>query len=146
MARLVMVIAGLVFFVPALCSGQDTLRPIRLESDRAELTRVLAQYDAVALSTAYSEVLRNEGRGSADFIRERLTIGDFRAGDQIALLIEGGGAVLWDTLTVEGGPLIDVPDLGPILLYGVLRSELETHLGTELSRFIQTPSRLKMVV
>ena len=99
----------------------------------------MAQYDAVGLSTAYSEVLRNEGRARADLIRERLRTGDFRAGDQIALFIEGAGAVQWDTLTVERGPLIDVPTLGPILLQGVLRSELETHLDKELGRFIQLP-------
>ena len=29
--------------------------------------------------------------------------------------------------------------MGPILLHGVLRSELETHLGTELGRYIQLP-------
>ena len=139
MTRIVTTVAALAFLVPALCSGQDLLRPIRLESDRAELTRLLAQYDAVALSTAYSEVLRNEGRARGDLIRERLRTGDFRAGDQIALLIEGRGDLQWDTLTVEAGPLIDVPTLGPILLQGVLRSELETHLGTELGLFIQTP-------
>ena len=139
MSRIVTTVTTLLFFVPALCSGQDFLRPIRLESDRAELTRLLAQFDAVALSTAYSEVLRNDGRERADFVRERLRIGDFRAGDQIALFIEGGGAVQWDTLTVEEGPLIDVPTLGPISLQGVLRSELETHLRTELGLFIQTP-------
>jgi len=139
MTRIVTTVAALAFLVPALCSGQDLLRPIRLESDRAELTRLLAQYDAVALSTAYSEVLRNEGRARGDLIRERLRTGDFRSGDQIALLIEGRGDLQWDTLTVEAGPLIDVPTLGPILLQGVLRSELETHLGTELGLFIQTP-------
>ena len=62
MTRLVTTVTALLFLVPALCSGQDLLRPIRLESDRAELTRLLAQFDAVAQSTAYSEVLRNEGR------------------------------------------------------------------------------------
>ena len=144
MTRIVTVVTALTFFVPALCSGQDPLRPIRLESDRVELTRLLAQYDAVALSTAYSEVLRNEGRARADLIRERLRTGDFRAGDQIALFIEGAGADQgntdqWDTLTVEAGPLIDVPTVGPIHLQGVLRSELETHLDKELGRFIQLP-------
>ncbi len=134
-----MMVTALLFAGPALCSAQDPIGPTRLESDRAELRRLMAQYDAVALSTAYSEVLRGEGRVRADFIRERLSTGDFRPGDQIALLIEGGGAVQWDTLTVEAGPLIDVPTLGPILLQGVLRSELETHLSTELGRFIQTP-------
>ena len=68
-----------------------------------------------------------------------LRTGDFQAGDEVALLIEGGGVVQWDTLTVEAGPLIDVPTLGPILLEGVLRSELETHIEVELGRFIQLP-------
>ena len=137
--KISMMVTTVLFAVPALCSAQDPIGPTRLESDRAELTRFLAQYDAVALSTAYSEVLRGEGRVRAAFIRERLNAGDFRPGDQIALLIEGGGAVQWDTLTVEAGPLIDVPTLGPILLQGVLRSELEVHLGRELGLFIQTP-------
>lgn len=139
MTRIMTTVTALAFLVPALCSGQDLLGSIRLESDRAELTRLLAQYDAVALSTAYSEVLRNEGRARGDLIRERLRTGDFRAGDQIALLIEGRGDLQWDTLRVEAGPLIDVPTLGPIILQGVLRSELETHLDAEIGRFIQLP-------
>ena len=139
--RIVTMITGLAFTVPAFCSGQDTVDPTRLDIDRAELTSLLAQYDAVAMSTAYSDVLRDEVRADAGVIRERLSIGDFRAGDQIGLIIEGGPAVQWDTLTltVEAGPLIDVPNLGPILLEGVLRSELETHLGKEFGRFMQTP-------
>jgi len=139
MTRIVTIVIAVALVSPALCNGQDPFEATRLESDRAELTRLLAQYDAVALSIAYSEVLRGEGRVRADVIRERLSTGDFRPGDQIALLIEGGGAVQWDTLTVEAGPLIDVPTLGPILLQGVLRSELEAHLGRELGLFIQPP-------
>ena len=118
MTKLVTIVAALGFAVPALCSGQDAVDPTRLEIDRAELTRLLAQYDAVAQSTAFSDVLRDEGRTRAGVIRERLSMGDFRAGDQIALFIEGGGAVQWDTVVVEAGPLIDVPTLGPILLEG----------------------------
>ncbi len=137
--RLVSMVTALAFTVPVLCSAQDAIGPPRLESDRADLTRLLAQYDAVALSPAYSEVLRNEGRARADSIRGRMRTGDFRAGDEIALFIGGGGSPQWDTLMVEAGPLIDVPTVGPILLDGVLRSELETHLGSEIGRFIRLP-------
>ena len=91
------------------------------------------------MSTAYSDALRDEGRAQAGIIRARLSIGDFQAGNQIVLLVEGASTIQSDTLTVEPGPLIDVPTLGPILLHGVLRSELETHLTTEVGRFIQTP-------
>ena len=137
--RTVTMMAALALAVPALCSGQDPLGPTRLEIDRAELTRLLAEYDAIATSTAYSDVLRDEGGAVAGIIRERLSAGDFRTGDEIALFIEGAEAAQWDTLMVEAGPLLDVPTLGPILLHGVLRSELETHLTAELGRFIQTP-------
>ena len=139
MTRIVSMVTALAVSVPVLCSGQDSLAPTRLEVNRAELTRLLDQYDAIVQSTAYSDVLRDEGRARADIIRNRLSIGDFRRGDQIALFIGEGSAVQWDTLIVEAGPLIDVPTVGPILLHGVLRSELETHLGKELGRFFQLP-------
>ena len=139
MTKLVTIVTALAVAVPALCSGQDPLGPTRLEIGRAELTRLLDRYDAIVQSTAYSDGLRDEARTQAEMVRERLSIGDFRAGNQIVLSIERGGNVPSDTLTVEAGPLIDVPTLGPILLHGVLRSELETHLATEIGRFIQTP-------
>ncbi len=139
MTKRVTIVTALAFAVPALCSGQDPLGPTRIGIDRAELTSLLDQYDAIIRSTAYSDDLRDEVRAQADIIGERLRLGDFRAGDQIMLFIEGGGGVQWDTLTVESGPLIDVPTLGPILLHGVLRSELETHLVKGIGRFIQTP-------
>jgi protein involved in polysaccharide export with SLBB domain len=139
MIKLLTMVTALSLAVPAVCSGQDLPDPTRLEIGRAELTRLLAQYDAVAQSTAYSDELRQEGRALADIIRERLRSGDFRSGDQIALLIEGGETLQWDTLTIEAGHLVNVPTLGPILLQGVLRSELETHLSMEIGRFIQAP-------
>ena len=139
MTNLVTIATVLALATPALCSGQDSLGPTRLEIDRAELTNLLDQYDAIVQSTAYSDVLRNEVRVQADLIRERLRLGDFQAGNEIVLSIEGGGVTQSDTLTVESGPLIDVPTLGPILLSGVLRSELETHLATEIGKFIQIP-------
>ena len=136
MIKLVTMVTALALAHPAMCSGQDPLGPKRLEIDRAELTRLLAQYDSVAQSMAYSDELRQEGRAQADIIRERLRAGDFRSGDRIALLIERGGTAQWDTLVVEAGPLVEVPTLGPILLQGVLRPEVETHLSTEVARFI----------
>ena len=139
MIRFVILVGGLALAVPALCVGQNALTPRHLEIDRAELTRLLDQYDTLSRSTAYSEALREEVRVQADIIRERLRTGDFRAGDRIALFIEGDQVVQWDTLTIEAGPHIDVPTLGPITLQGVLRSELESHLSTEIGRFIQTP-------
>ena len=139
MTKLVTIVTALALAVPALCSGQYSVASTRLEIDRAELASLLDQYEAIVRSTAYSDVLRGEVSDQADLIRERLSMGDFQPGNQIVLSFEAGGSVQTDTLTVESGPLIDVPTLGPILLHGVLRSELATHLATEIGRFIQTP-------
>ena len=59
--RIVTMMSAVAFAVPALCSGQDPLGPTRLDIDRVELTRLLAEYDAVATSAGYSDVLRDEG-------------------------------------------------------------------------------------
>lgn len=137
MTKLLTALTALALAVPALGSGQDTLVPAGLEIDRAELMNLLERYEALAQSTAYSDRLREDVRVQTDMIRERLSMGDFRVGDRIALMEEG--TMSSDTLIVEAGPLIDVPTLGPILLRGVLRSELEAHLAREMGRFIQNP-------
>jgi hypothetical protein len=139
MTKFVSMVVALALAAPMLCSAQDTQDPARLEISRAELVRLLGEYEGVAQSTAYSDVLREEGQAQADLIRERLTLGDFRAGGHIALLIESEGPAQWDTLTIEAGPAINVPTLGSIQLGGLLRSELEAHLTAEVGRFIQKP-------
>jgi len=139
MMKLATMVTALALALPVMCSGQAPLDPTRLEIDRAALTRLLAQYEAVAQSTGYSDETRQEGLAKAEIIRERLRSGDFRSGDRIALLIEGEEAGQWDTLTVEPDLTVDVATLGPISLEGVLRSELQAHLTTEVARFIQSP-------
>jgi protein involved in polysaccharide export with SLBB domain len=72
-------------------------------------------------------------------IRERLSSGDFQIGDRVTLSVFGQPELQALTVPVEGGPLISLPQLGPITLRGVLRSELVAHLTQELSRFIINP-------
>jgi protein involved in polysaccharide export with SLBB domain len=139
MAKLSTLIAALFLALPASGRAQETVDPTRLEIDRGQLTFLLEQYQAVVQSTAYSDALRDEVRAQADMIRDRLRDGDFRAGDHVALLISRQSPTVWDTLVIESGPEIEVPALGPISLYGVLRSELEAHLSAEIGRYIQTP-------
>jgi protein involved in polysaccharide export with SLBB domain len=44
-----------------------------------------------------------------------------------------------DTLVVENGPAVLIPNVGTVSLDGVLRSELQTHLAQELAKFIREP-------
>jgi protein involved in polysaccharide export with SLBB domain len=108
---------------------------------RSELEELLDRYESVVESPGYSEALKDDARRAAALIRERLEEGDFKVGDRIVLRLEGIRAdPAPDTLRVEEGPALDIPNLGVIPLEGVLRSELEEHLTEELSRFIRDPT------
>jgi len=91
---------------------------------RQDLERVLARYEAAALSPAYSGALRGRVRAEADSIRARLRDGDLRVGDRVRLVVESQTA-LTDTFTVSPGPALVLPGIGNVALRGVLRSELE---------------------
>jgi protein involved in polysaccharide export with SLBB domain len=112
--------------------------PARMHVTRAELEDLLARYDAVAQSSAYSGGVRQNARESADRLRQRLEVGDFGVGDRIWLVVDGEEEIP-DTLVVEPGPAIMLPNIGSISLRGVLRSELHPYLVRELERYIQKP-------
>jgi protein involved in polysaccharide export with SLBB domain len=62
----------------------------------------------------------------------------FQIGDRILLHVEGDSA-LSDTFTVVAGPAVRLPNIGEISLASVPRSDLESYLARELSRFIKDP-------
>jgi protein involved in polysaccharide export with SLBB domain len=75
-------------------------------------------------------------RGQAAALRARLREGDFRPGDRISLIVEGN-VVVNDTVSVVAGPKITMTDIGDIPLAGVLRSELQNHMKTQLAKYIK---------
>lgn len=112
--------------------------PGRAQRTRADLERLLETYEEVLQSPAYSGSVKERASQDADRIRWRLENGDFRLGDRIVLYVQGEPE-LPDTVSVQAGPLINLPLFGDISLAGVLRSEIEAHLTTELARFIRDP-------
>jgi hypothetical protein len=105
---------------------------------RADLERLVAFYDEVLESPAYSDRVKREASLNMERVRARLRDGDFRVGDRIVLTVEGEPS-LPDTLAVETGPKVVLPVFGEIPLAGVLRSEIQQHLTTQLSAFIRNP-------
>lgn len=69
-------------------------------------------------------------------IKTRLTEGDFRRGDRIALDVQGEAA-LTDTFVVGSGAelMLPAPTVGSMSLKGVLRSELQSKMTEYVSRF-----------
>jgi polysaccharide export outer membrane protein len=99
---------------------------------------LLGEYERALASPAYSESVKQSIRADAEAIRGRLTDGDFRVGDRIALSVQGEPS-LPDTIPVQPGPMIALPLFGEISLHGVLRSEITEHLTQALSRYIRDP-------
>lgn len=137
--RVLLACAAAVAIMAAPTSGQSilTVDARSTEMTREELQAAINRLDEAAASPGYSAALRAQARREAEFIRNRLEQGDFRVGDQVVLRMERGVGA--DTLTVQPGQVITLPDIGEVSLEGVLRSELETHLQTELGRFLQDP-------
>lgn len=78
-----------------------------------------------------------EERNQAAALRGRLREGDFRPGDRLSIVLEGNVTMADTAVAVTAGPKITLPDIGDIPLNGVLRSELEGHMRTQLSRFVR---------
>lgn len=119
-------------------TGRLSTDPTGLQLSRAELESLLSQYEQTAASGAYSGQLRERARTEAELIRSRLEDGDLRIGDRISLVVEGQ-TQLSDTFNVVAGQVIVLPEIGSIPVRGVLRSELQPHLTSEIGRFIRNP-------
>lgn len=126
-AASLLVVAVLSAVAPVVVRGQDPLRRGFREgfATRAELESLATEAE-------------RESGGKAFVLRQRLREGDFQPGDRIAVLLDGAVKVN-DTLVVRGTRTISIPDIPEISLAGVLRSELQGYLSTQLGRYIRDP-------
>ena len=125
-------------FAPPVSAQAVDWDPRAAEVTREELTELLERLEVARTATGYSQRLREQAREEAEYIRARLVEGDFQVGDRIVLEIPTEPE-LSDTLVVTSGRVVTVPQVGAISLDGVLRSELQGHLETELGRYLRNP-------
>ena len=103
-----------------------TARPARAMATRSELEALLAG---------------KEGSVSDDLARQlkdRLEKGDLQPGDRIALRVVGE-QTLTDTFTVTPERTLELPNMAPVPVNGVLRSELRPYLAKQLGKYIRNP-------
>jgi protein involved in polysaccharide export with SLBB domain len=115
-------------FAAGALAAQD--QDARKVADRPLATREELQ---AALSSA----------GASDVamrIKSRLSDGDFRRGDRIALMVQAE-STLTDTFTVGNGAelILPPPTTGSVSLKGVLRSELQSKMTEYIGRFKNNP-------
>jgi protein involved in polysaccharide export with SLBB domain len=107
--------------------AQEVVSAPRPLATRAQLEKQLA---AMPANQKNNEI--------ADVIRQRLTEGDFIPGDRIQLVVVGDSAFS-GTFSVRPDTTIELPNINPISLHGVLRSELDGYMSTQLRRYMTNP-------
>jgi hypothetical protein len=118
------------------------MTPVPRDQAHTEATR--AQLQELAVTTeadagkAPDATTRQQKQMQAATIRARLRDGDFDVGDRILLSVRGDSTIS-DTVTVRAGRMIRLENIPDISLQGVLRSELQDYLTTQLSRYIKRP-------
>jgi protein involved in polysaccharide export with SLBB domain len=118
------------------------MTPVPRDQAHTEATR--AQLQELAVSTeaeaakATDAATRQQRQMQAATIRARLRDGDFDVGDRILLSVRGDSTIN-DTVTVRAQRMIRLPNMPDISLQGVLRSELQDYLTTQLARYIKRP-------
>ena len=106
---------------------------------RAELTATLDSIDRILKAGGYSSAFRDSKRTEADAIRRRLVDGDLTTGDPVLITVLGDDAlskayVVSPTRTLLLAGTIEIP------VKGVLRSELEGYVTTELKKYLREPN------
>jgi protein involved in polysaccharide export with SLBB domain len=120
--------------------GSDTVvvNAQRSMVTRKEIQAALDEIEKGLNSSAYSSALRSSKAQTAEVLRRRLTDGDMQPGDQIKLTVLGE-AGLSDTFEVTPARTIVLPGNLEIRLNGILRSEVQQYLATQLKVYVHDP-------
>ena len=113
------------------CSA--TLASAQASSEQT-LYRTRAFLDSVATGLE-----RSGKREEAAAIRDRLKVGDFYPGDRLVVDLFGGEEPFRDTVSVRASQEIVIQAYPAFSLRGVLRSETDSALVTQLRRYMQRP-------
>lgn len=101
---------------------------------RAELTALAARADSLATTGDVGE--RTRSAMLAASIRQRLRDGDFQVGDRVVVTIVSDSARA-DTLVVRAGRFLELRDKMVVSVAGVLRSELQDRVSTEVLKYVK---------
>jgi SLBB domain-containing protein len=137
-AGILVLATSLTLSAGAASAQQSVLPRVGLGATRGDLEGYLAQCEHLASLGNVSPEERNAYLRKAAVVRERLSDGDFRVGDQVVLSVQGFDS-LSKTFVVRDGELLSLPGIPDIPLHGVLRAEIRPYLTAQLSRYLRGP-------
>jgi protein involved in polysaccharide export with SLBB domain len=127
----------------------------RPQATRAELESTLVEIEKIAASPAYSAEIKRQKQLEAGMIRQRLVEGDIQVGDQLQITLSvptsPGAAPISGPFTVGPDQILILPDIPPIPMRGVLRSEVKDYLTEYLGRLfrdqtVQVVSTIRLTI
>ncbi len=130
----VVVAAGLAR--PAALGAQGGRAPQADPAAPVSATAAYATRPQLTLALANAE--RRGARDEAARIRQRLSAGDFRAGDRLAITLTVDSTRQFE-LVVRDTQRVEVPPLGDLSLSGVLRSEAQPAMLRFFQRYYKSP-------
>ncbi len=134
--RLCVLLVGLALCATADLGAQEGTVDVRQPTvTRAQLQAALAAAEEIANSSAYSAAFRDDKRAEAALIRERLLEGDFFIGDHLMIIMAGDSGISGQQV-IRPGRVLVLGGLPEIPMRGVLRSEAEEYLTTQIRRFV----------
>jgi protein involved in polysaccharide export with SLBB domain len=137
--HLVHVVAALaISLLGTTVSAQSSLGEGRRQATRAELEQAAKATEQGATVAPDAKTKERLIRDAAA-IRQRLRNGDFLPGDRVYISVLGDSS-LTDTFTVRGDRRLQLPNIPDISLAGVLDSELNGYLTTEIGRYLKNPT------
>lgn len=111
--------------LPAQAQTPVTPDVRRAQATRAELERLAADRELTKPA-------------EAEQLKQRLKDGDFQPGDKIIIQVQDE-PTLTDSFTVRTDRTIQMPNLPPLSLAGLLRSELQDFLTKKIAQYIKDP-------
>ncbi len=130
-----LVLFTLVLGVRPLASQAATRRAL---VSRADLEMAATTAERAAKATADKRE-RARKMHEAQLLRDRLRDGDFQSGHRILLSVIGDSA-LSDTFTVRADRKLQLPNLPAFSVAGLLQSELQERLDTEIRKYVKNPT------
>ena len=119
--------------------------PVRAQASTIEDTGPALESRAVLEGEALTAEAQHR-TSEAFLLRSRLKRGDFQDGDRIVVKILGSASLvagvmpLNDTLILRAGKILQLPQLDPLSLEGVLRSELNGKVSNHLAKYFRDSS------
>ena len=149
---------GWLFFLAPVSGWAQVPTPMerRPQATRAELESTLVEIEKITgPGSVYSDEIKRQKQLEAALIRQRLQEGDIQVGDQLQITLSvptsPGAAPINGPFTIGPNQLLTLPEIPPIPMRGVLRSEVKAYLTEYLSRLfrdqtVQVVSTIRLTI